>query len=66
MLAAMLDAPTHVALDSANVFRTFLRLRGGGVDLQVRPWGLRRDGDMWAILHELMEARGWDTMTLKK
>eukprot|EP00969_Alexandrium_andersonii_P339295 14998060-Alexandrium_andersonii.AAC.1 len=42
------------------------KLRAGWFDLERRPWGLRKNGDMWAVLDALVRQRGHESICLEK
>ena len=59
-LLAMAMAPgaTRGYLDNQSVVKGFAALRAASIDLRRRPWGLRKDGDLWCALDHLCHARG--------
>eukprot|EP00969_Alexandrium_andersonii_P348337 15403124-Alexandrium_andersonii.AAC.1 len=42
------------------------KLRSGWFDLERRPWGLRKNGNMWAVLDALVRQRGHESISLEQ
>ncbi|WP_353239581.1 hypothetical protein, partial [Limnohabitans sp.] len=48
----------HIGIDNATALRHFNSILSGDSREWSRPWGMRPDGDMWAILERIVVARG--------
>eukprot|EP00969_Alexandrium_andersonii_P077720 3428564-Alexandrium_andersonii.AAC.1 len=64
-VALLHDMPVFAAIDNAGVIaraRALLRSRGE----TVKPWQLRRDGDIWERIAGAIKIRGLHSLALKK
>eukprot|EP00969_Alexandrium_andersonii_P290710 12849414-Alexandrium_andersonii.AAC.1 len=44
----------------------FKRLKAGTLDLEAKPWGVRRNGDIWMQIQAAADARGWHSCDIQK
>ena len=45
-------------MDNNGAVQNLNRILAGGPNLTRKPWGMRDDGDVWSIVHELVQQRG--------
>eukprot|EP00969_Alexandrium_andersonii_P264814 11704547-Alexandrium_andersonii.AAC.1 len=66
IFAAYADGPVRLALDASVVVRRLQAVLGGTLDLDRRPWGLRKDGDLGQIFHRVLLQRQANTFAVCK
>ena len=56
--AHLLPKPIHLGVDNSAALRHLNDILQGTTGTSRRPWGMQPDGDMRAILDEIVNARG--------
>ena len=56
--AHLIPKPMHLGIDNAAALRHLNDILQGTTGTWRRPWGMQHDGDMWAILENIVTARG--------
>ena len=56
--AHLLPKPIHLGVDNSAALRHLNDILQGTTGTSRRPWGMQPDGDMWAILDEIINVRG--------
>ena len=56
--AHLIPKPIHLGIDNAAALRHLNDILQGTTGTWRRPWGMQPDGDMWAILDDIVSARG--------
>ena len=56
--AHLLPKPIHLGVDNSAALRHLNDILQGTTGTSRRPWGMQPDGDMWAILDEIVNVRG--------
>ena len=55
---ALASSPHTLGIDSAAALSHLNNIVKGTTGTWKRPWGMQQDGDMWAILDDMVTARG--------
>ena len=56
----------HLGVDNKGAVFNFNRILEGRLKLVRKPWGMRDDGDVWGIVHELVQQRGGSHLKVYK
>jgi hypothetical protein len=54
--------PIHVAADNLAFANKLTRLITAPADLLRKPWSLQKDGDLWRLMHHVLQAKGPGTV----
>ena len=64
--AHLLPIRLHLGVDNKGAVGTVNKILAGKFNLLKRPWAMRADGDVWGIVHSLIQQRGCHATRVSK
>ena len=68
IIAIAADGPIHIGTDS----QAFCNKATSLIDMErrarkpKRPWSTQKDGDLWELLHKMIQQKGWKSVKITK